>query len=252
MNLSKLWETVEDRGAWRAAVHGVPKSRTRLSDLNNKVCLYWFYLSFVRPHKNKCNASLFSIYLYVYKHKHQSIHLKTLISSPTWEPQSRPYEQEALSSSPEELNLNFSPEGTTHCKELVLGEGCQQPTTTWKQPNWGWGKIVLTQEALASKPFSLYNSVSQPHFPTLDSFFRGTFCILLRIWASQVALVVKNLPANAGDKRNAGLIPELERSPGEGNGHMLQYSCLENPMERGAWWGYSPWGCKESDTTEST
>ena len=52
---------------------------------------------------------------------------------------------------------------------------------------------------------------------------------------SQMALVVKNMPANAGDVRDMGLIPELERSPGEGNGNSLQYSCLENPMDRGAW-----------------
>ena len=45
--------------------------------------------------------------------------------------------------------------------------------------------------------------------------------------------VVKNLPANAGDM---GLIPGLGRSPGGGNGNPLQYSCLENPMDRGAWW----------------
>ena len=44
--------------------------------------------------------------------------------------------------------------------------------------------------------------------------------------------VVKNLPANAGD---VGLIPGSERFPGEGNGKPLQYSCLENPMDRGAW-----------------
>ena len=53
--------------------------------------------------------------------------------------------------------------------------------------------------------------------------------------ASQVALVVKNPPANAGDIKDAGLIPGLGRSPGEGNGNTLQYSCLENPMNRGAW-----------------
>ena len=52
---------------------------------------------------------------------------------------------------------------------------------------------------------------------------------------------------NAGD---LGSIPGSERSPGEGNGNPLQYSCLENPMDRGA--GYSPWGHKELDTTEAT
>ena len=46
--------------------------------------------------------------------------------------------------------------------------------------------------------------------------------------------VVKNLPASVGDTRDVGLIPELERSPGVGNGNLLQYSCLENSMNRGA------------------
>ena len=50
---------------------------------------------------------------------------------------------------------------------------------------------------------------------------------------SQVVLVVKNPPANAGDVRDLGSIPESGRSPGEGNGNPLQYSCLENPMDRG-------------------
>ena len=53
--------------------------------------------------------------------------------------------------------------------------------------------------------------------------------------ASQVALVVKNPPANAGDRRDAGSIPGSGRSPGEGNGNPLWYPCLENPMDRGAW-----------------
>ena len=48
--------------------------------------------------------------------------------------------------------------------------------------------------------------------------------------------VVKNLPANAEDARDAGLIPGLRRCPGEGNGNPLQYSCLGNPVDRGAWW----------------
>ena len=46
---------------------------------------------------------------------------------------------------------------------------------------------------------------------------------------------VTNLPANAGDARDAGSIPGLERSPGVGNGNLLQYSCLKNSMERGIW-----------------
>ena len=50
-----------------------------------------------------------------------------------------------------------------------------------------------------------------------------------------MALVVKNVLANAGDLRGEGLIPGLGRSPGGGNGNPLQYSCLENPMDRGAW-----------------
>ena len=53
--------------------------------------------------------------------------------------------------------------------------------------------------------------------------------------ASQVVLVVKNLPANAGDTRDMGSIPGLGRYPGVGNGNPLQHSCLENSMEREAW-----------------
>ena len=49
-------------------------------------------------------------------------------------------------------------------------------------------------------------------------------------------LVVKNPPANAGDVRDTGSIPGLGRSPGGGHGNPLQYFCLQNPMERGAWW----------------
>ena len=48
--------------------------------------------------------------------------------------------------------------------------------------------------------------------------------------------MVKNPPANAGDLGDVGLIPGLGRSPGVGNGNPLQYSCLENSMDRGAWW----------------
>ena len=58
--------------------------------------------------------------------------------------------------------------------------------------------------------------------------------------------VVKNPPANAED---TGLIPERGKSPGEGNGNLFYYSCLENPMDRGAWWSIVLGVAKESDMT---
>ena len=51
-----------------------------------------------------------------------------------------------------------------------------------------------------------------------------------------MVLVVEDLPANAGDIKDMGLIPGSGRSPGGGHGNLFQYSCLENPMDRGAWW----------------
>ena len=60
--------------------------------------------------------------------------------------------------------------------------------------------------------------------------------IYIFIWAFQVALVVKNPLANAGDIKEAVLTPELGRRPGGGHDNPLQYSCLENPMGRGGWW----------------
>ena len=67
----------------------------------------------------------------------------------------------------------------------------------------------------------------------MEAHVRLTLNIVIR--GSQVALVVKNPPANAGDKRDVGLIPELGRSPGGGHGNPLQYSCLGNPRDREAW-----------------
>ena len=58
---------------------------------------------------------------------------------------------------------------------------------------------------------------------------------MLRTVGCEVALVVKNQPPNAGDIRDLGSIPGLGISPGGGHGNPLQYSCLENPMDRGAW-----------------
>ena len=63
--------------------------------------------------------------------------------------------------------------------------------------------------------------------------------------------MVRNLPASAGDIRDLGSMPGLGKSPGEGNGNPLQCSCLENPMDRGAWWA-TVHGVTESDMTEAT
>ena len=63
--------------------------------------------------------------------------------------------------------------------------------------------------------------------------------------------MIKSPPADAGEVRDAGSIPGLGRSPRGGHGNLLQYSCLENPMDRGAWQA-AVHGCKELNITEVT
>ena len=75
----------------------------------------------------------------------------------------------------------------------------------------------------------MVHSLSQEDLLSEYSIFTGF------VWASQVALVVQNPHASVGGTRDLGLIPGLGRSHGEGNGNPLQYYCLENPMDRGAW-----------------
>ena len=72
--------------------------------------------------------------------------------------------------------------------------------------------------------------------PSINTVFQLTqFCSFL--WPSNPGgPAVENLPASAWDARDADLIPRLGRSPGVGNGNLLQCSCLENPMNKGAWW----------------
>ena len=70
-------------------------------------------------------------------------------------------------------------------------------------------------------------------------------------WGFPGGSVVKNSPANTGDIRDVGSIPGSGRSPGRGHGNPLQYSCLENPLDRGAWWAPIH-GVTESDTTVAT
>ena len=70
--------------------------------------------------------------------------------------------------------------------------------------------------------------------------------------AAKVTLAVKNPPDNTRDTRDMGSIPGSGRSPGGGYGNPLQWSCLENPMDRGAWWATVQGGHTKSDTTEVT
>ena len=69
--------------------------------------------------------------------------------------------------------------------------------------------------------------------------------------ASQVALVVENMPASAEDIRDTDLIPSLGRSPGGGHGNLLQYPCLESPIHGRAWWA-TVRKVSKSDMTEVT
>ena len=78
-------------------------------------------------------------------------------------------------------------------------------------------------------------SMKQGNLGTAHSLPINLFCMcFLPLFPD--GTVVKNLPANVGDARDTGLISGLGRSPGVGNGNPLQYFCLENPIDRGAWW----------------
>ena len=95
---------------------------------------------------------------------------------------------------------------------------------------------------------SSQGSPTETHFKCfLEPKLKGDFRLSIPyVWGFHSGWVIKNVPANAGD---AGSIPGLRRSPGEGNGNPLQYACLENPMNRGAWWATVQGVAKESDTT---
>ena len=86
----------------------------------------------------------------------------------------------------------------------------------------------------------------------LKQYFSSTFLMLdIMLGSSQVSQVVKNPPTNAGNIRDVRLIPGSGRSPRGGQGNPFPHSCLENPMDRGAWW-ITVQRLAESDTTEAT
>jgi len=164
-------ENPMDGGAWWASVHGVAKSRTRLSDF-----------IFTKGTSNS----------------------------------------EALDLLDFQNCLTF-----LHRESLSLN--------SW----WGKKKICLWLRAGAVSSFQRYLH------------FKHNWQNLSVSWDSQVAIVIKNPPSNAGCLRDMGLIPGLGRSPVGGHGNPLQCSCLENPIDGGAWWA-TVRGVAESDTIEAT
>ena len=101
---------------------------------------------------------------------------------------------------------------------------------------------LIIYKSLGPTPDLLETLEREPGSLSLNSFSRRFWCTLIfenhcfSLWASQVELVGKNLPANSGDVRDEGSNPGLGRFLGGGHGNSLQYSCLENPMNRGALW----------------
>ena len=110
-----------------------------------------------------------------------------------------------------------------------------------RKENWGFPQGGLWEFTVKLR----YGDLFVPHTQTI------LLLVLERIiGTSQVAIVVKNPPARARDLRDVGSIPGLGRSSGAGHGSPLQYSHLENPMERGAWWTTVHRGAK-SQTRQS-
>ena len=135
----------------------------------------------------------------------------------------------------------------------VPNPGASRAVLSVKAPedNPSFYPLVLTSLPLCSLAFSCSAVASasditwllSSHLP--ESLLMRTSVLLdlgSTVGASQVMLVLKDPPANAGDTRDTVSIPGWERSPGEGNGNPLHYPCLENPMDRGAWWATILWG----------
>ena len=98
-----------------------------------------------------------------------------------------------------------------------------------------WMSLGSANKSTESKFWVMGNRHLQFFLLKKDIYLFGCMGGVVVLGASQVVLVVKYPPANAGDIRDAGSTPGLGRAPGGGHGSPLLYSCLENPMDRGAW-----------------
>ena len=104
--------------------------------------------------------------------------------------------------------------------------------------------LIFSPLSFTSLIFSaIFKASSENHFAFLHFFF------LSWGWFWSLPPIGSDGKESACKVRDLDSIPGLGRAPGEGNGNPFQYSCLGNLVNRGDWWGYSPQGCKESDTT---
>ena len=109
--------------------------------------------------------------------------------------------------------------------------------------SWAWLSCICFEHQPCARLWSFPSGALGPSVPPAgpppcqDPGLRScSLCAPPLSVGSQVALVVKNPPASAGDGRNRALTPGSGRSPGGGHGNPLHCSCLENPMDRGTWW----------------
>ena len=121
---------------------------------------------------------------------------------------------------------------------------CGYETGRWKGKEWEFGisrgKLVYigwinNNVLLCSTENYIQYPVINHNRKEYENYVCVCVCVRMCVCTSQVALVVKCPPANAGDVRDTVSIPASGRSPGGGHGNPLQYSCLENPMDRVAW-----------------
>ena len=137
------------------------------------------------------------------------------------------------------LNSLQKPDITeAHYKKISLrfwgGRGREQGTS-WKRSAKEWEETLLFNVNTQAFWQECWGKL-QRHDKDSNSWWFYDILIPLFLKSFSVALLVKNPPANAGDARDAGSIPGMGRPPGGGNDNPLQHSCLENPMDRGAWW----------------
>ena len=125
------------------------------------------------------------------------------------------------------------------------------PTVARMSGVWGWVERVVSTSLLCCFPHSKQEQQSKEKEPDC-TFLTGQLKDFTQPWASQVVLMVKNLLADAGDRRDTRSVPGWGRSPGGGNGYPTVVFLPGESHRQRSPKGFSPWGCKESAMTEVT